>query len=409
MTAATVVEERDHAILSASGAHRWLVCTPSARVEQQFPDESGEYAEEGTVAHALAEVRLRQALGERVRLPNGFRDSKHYSESMESYIEEYVSLVIERINEHRATGSEPVVLFEQRLDFSKWVPEGFGTGDVVIISDLGIEVIDLKYGRGVPVSAIGNEQLRLYGLGAYDRYSILYDLPNVIMTIVQPRLDSITTDVMTTEELLAWAEETVRPKADLAWEGKGEFVAGEHCRFCRARHTCRARAEANLALAAEEFAFEDPSVLSLEEIGVVLDRAEELNRWVKDVTKYAQTQAEKYGVKIPGWKLVEGRSNRKYTDESAVAKKLVEAGYSEEEIHEKVLLGISKMEKLLGKSKFMELLADLVIKPAGRPTLVPESDKRPEINSTASAQADFGKGEEFCKNCLNAVPCPIHD
>ena len=274
---------RTHAKLPASGAHRWLVCTPSAALEAELPDVSSPYAEEGTHAHTLAEIRLRQALGERVRLPNGFRESEYYSEAMEGYVEEFVDLVLQRIAEHRATGSDPLVYFEQRLDFSRWVPEGFGTGDVVIISDLGVEVIDLKYGQGVPVSAVGNPQLRLYGLGAYDRYGLLYDISHIIMTIVQPRLDSVSTETLKAEELIEWAETYVRPRAKLAWEGKGEFIAGEHCQFCKLRATCRARAEANLELAKADFALQDPPTLSVEEIGEVLTRADELVRWANDV------------------------------------------------------------------------------------------------------------------------------
>ena len=384
---------RAHTKLSASGAHRWLVCTPSAALEAELPDVSSPYAEEGTHAHTLAEIRLRQALGERVRLPNGFRESEYYSEAMEGYVEEFVDLVLQRIAEHRATGSEPLVYFEQRLDFSRWVPEGFGTGDVVIISDLGVEVIDLKYGQGVPVSAVNNPQLRLYGLGAYDRYNLLYDISHIIMTIVQPRLNSISTETLKAEELLEWAETYVRPRAALAWEGKGEFIAGEHCQFCKLRATCRARAEANLELAKADFALQDPPTLSVEEIGEVLTRADELVRWANDVKAYAQEQAEKHGVKFPGWKLVEGRSNRVYSDEDAVREVLLKAGYTEEQITETKLKGVTAMSKLLKAKAFRELLEEtgLVIKPPGKPTLVPESDKRPEISSVASAKSDFGK------------------
>lgn len=379
----------EHAKLSASGAYRWLACPPSAQLETQFPDSSSDYAKEGSFAHALAEIELRKALGENIRRPAGYRDSEFYSEAMEDHLQAYVSQVLERIAVHRASTPDLIIMFEQRLDFSRWVPDGFGTGDVVIVSDMGVEVIDLKYGQGVPVSAVGNPQLRLYGLGAYDCYRSLYDLLTVTMTIIQPRLDSISTETLEAIELIEWAETVVKPRAELAIAGKGEFCAGEHCRFCRAKATCRARAEANLALA--QYEFMAPALLTNDEIADILKRAEELDRWVSDILSYALDQAENHGVKFPGYKLVEGRSVRKYADEGAVASTLSENGYTEEQIYEKVLLGITKMEKLLGKKRFAELLDSLVIKPAGKPCLVPESDKRPEINSTAAAQADFTK------------------
>jgi len=383
---------RAHAVLSASGAHRWIECPPSARLEQQFPDEPSPYAEEGTVAHALAEVRLKQALGERVRVPARVTKSEYYSQSpaMEEHIAGYVTLVMERINAHRTCTPDPLIMFEQRLDFSRWVPEGFGTGDVVIVSDLGVEVIDLKYGQGVPVSAEGNPQLRLYGLGAYDAFGALYDLNRVFMTIVQPRLDHITTEELAVSALLEWAEEVIVPAARLAAEGKGEFRAGEHCRFCRARAVCRARAEANLELA--RFDFAKPDTLSPEEIAEILTQLErDFLAWASDIQAYALDQAVNHGIKFPGWKLVEGRSNRKYSDEEAVKAVLRGAGYTDDQILRMDLKGITDIEKLLGKKRFGELLADYVIKPAGKPTLVPESDKRPEISTASNAAADFAE------------------
>lgn len=391
MTATVQHSERDHAILSASGAHRWLTCTPSAQLEAQLPDTTSEYAAEGTFAHELAEIELRKALGEKVRRPAGYRDSEYYTPAMEEHLAEYVTAVMERIAEHRAHTPDPLILFEQRLDFSRWVPDGFGTGDVVIVSDMGVEVIDLKYGRGVPVSAEGNEQLRLYALGAYDAYSALYDLPTVTMTIIQPRLDSRSTDTMMAEELLEWAETYVRPRAQLAWAGEGEFVAGPHCRFCKIKATCRARAEANLELAKLDFT--DPATLTNEELGEVLHQIDELVRWASDVKEYALERAVSHGERFPGWKLVEGRSNRRYTDEQAIATTLTGAGFSGDQIYKPLeLLGVSAMERLLGKKRFAELVGPYVDKPPGKPTLVPESDKRPEISSAESAAEDFANG-----------------
>jgi hypothetical protein len=384
--------ERKHAILSASGAYRWLACPPSARLEEQFEETTSTYAEEGTLAHALAELVLRYSLNQidtktYDEQTQELMKSEFYSTSMLDYIETYTSIVTEKINDAWARSADAVVLLEQRLDFSDWVPEGFGTGDVVIISDGVLEIIDLKYGKGVPVSAEDNAQMRLYALGALATFDSLYDIKTVRMTIVQPRLDSVSSDEIPAEMLYWWADTELAHRAQLAWDGQGEFQAGEHCRFCRARYTCRARAEANLELAKMEF--KKPELLTDEEIGEVLKQADELKAWVSDVFDYALVQARDHGKKFKGWKLVEGRSVRKYADEEAVAKTLLEAGYKEEQIYEKKLWGITAMEKLLGKTKFGELLKGLVVKPAGKPTLVPETDKRPEINSITAAVADF--------------------
>lgn len=385
-----MAEERAHALLSASGAHRWLVCTPSARLEAEQPETTSEYAEEGTTAHNLAELRLRQALdGKRRTTPKRIKESLGYGPAMEDHVETFVTLVMERVAVHRAQTPDALVMLEQRLDYSRWVPEGFGTGDVVIVSDLGVEVIDLKYGAGVPVSAEGNPQLRLYGLGAYDAYAAIYDLPNVYMTIVQPRLDSISTEQLLAEELLNWAEKVVRTQANLAWEGKGEFVPGDHCRFCRVRSTCRARADANLALA--KYDFTPPVELSHSEIADILGRINDLLSWASDVRDYALDQAVNHGVKFDGWKVVEGRSNRKYADEEAVIKLLLEAGFKPDDVTPRQLLGVTALEKLMGKKAFATHLEGLIVKPPGKPVLVPESDKRPELNSAASAADDFAQ------------------
>lgn len=390
--------ERAHAVLSASGASRWMACTPSAMLEKDIPDQSSEFAREGTAAHEFSEIYLKHEIGKisqlaRTRRVNKFkRENEFYSQEMEDYVLQYVDVVVEKMNEAKARSKDAVILLEQRLDFSNWVPEGFGTGDVVIISDGILEVIDLKYGRGVPVSAVDNPQLRLYGLGAYSQYEMLYDIDSVSMTIVQPRLDSISTETLEANDLVAWADEEVKPKADMAWEGEGEFVPGEHCRFCKIRSTCRARADENLEMAKYDFAEPEEIVadpqLGLNEIGKILFKADELKKWATDVEKYALEQAEKHGKKIDGWKLVEGRSNRRYLDEDKVYEKLV-GNYEEDAIAPRKLKGITAMEKTIGKKQFSNLLADLVVKPAGKPTLVPETDKRPELNSTASAQEDF--------------------
>lgn len=387
--------ERAHAKLSASGAKRWMTCPPSVRLEQDFEDRSSEAAEEGTAAHELSELYLQRHFEQitkrqfTVRYNKFKKENPWYSESMDEYVKGYVDVVIERANMAFAQSPDAMVLLEERLDFSAWVPDGFGTGDVVIVADGIIEVIDLKYGKGVPVSAEGNPQMRLYALGAINGYGMLYEPGTVNMTIVQPRLDSVSTDTLTAEVLIGWAEIEVRPKAELAAAGEGEFCPTEEaCRFCKAKAVCTARADKNLEMVKYDFA--KPDTLTHEEIGQVLMEAEELKRWASDVQAYALVQAENHGVRFPGWKLVEGRSNRKYADEEAVEQALLAEGYDPETIYEPhKLLGITKLEKTIGKKSFKELLADLVIKPAGKPTLVHESDKRPELNSVESAIEDF--------------------
>lgn len=372
-----------HARLSASGAHRWMACTPSVALEERFPDKGSEYAAEGTLAHSMAELIIRYNNGEITKKTfstrmNKIRKDELYSKEMEDYIVEYTQTVWEIFNEVKAECPDAQLLPEQRLDFSEYVPDGFGTGDVVIIADDMVQVIDLKYGKGVGVSAVGNPQLRLYGIGAYLEHSMLYDIQRVKETIIQPRLENVSTEELTVEELMEWADTEVRPKAELAIAGEGEFVPGDHCRFCKAKAVCRARTDENLALMKMDF--RDPDILEEWEIGEVLQRAEELNDWAKDVKDYAFDQALNHGVKFEGWKLVEGRSNRKYLDEDKVKEALIEAGYSQDKITETKILGITAMEKEIGKKSFGEILSELVVKPEGKPVLVPETDKRPELN-----------------------------
>lgn len=381
-----------HALLGPSGAKRWMSCPPSARLEKQFPDSSSEYADEGTLAHSLAEAILRYNNGEISKKAfstrfNKIKADSMYNQEMQDYIEDYTQRVWEIANEVKASCPDALVLFEQRLDFSEYVPDGFGRGDVVIVADDLINVIDLKYGKGVGVSAEDNPQLRLYGLGAYLEHSMLYDIRKVRMTIIQPRLENISVEELTAEELLEWAEKEVRPKAALAYAGEGDFKVGDHCRFCKARATCRARVEHNLELSRLDFV--DPSLLTDDEIGEVLRRADELDHWVKDITGYALAEALK-GTRYEGWKLVEGTSRRKYTDPDKVIATVQDAGYAYADITKPVEpIGLTDMTKLIGKKKFEELLSGLVFKPEGKPTLAPESDKRPELNTADGARQDF--------------------
>ncbi|MBR2995441.1 MAG: DUF2800 domain-containing protein, partial [Lachnospiraceae bacterium] len=347
-----------HAILSASGAARWMNCPPSVILEKKFPDKGSVYAEEGTLAHTLAEVRLRTeyegktAQWARTQL-RGIRKSEYYTEEMEEHIDRYASLVAEAINEAGKICPDPKIMFEQRLDFSEYVPEGFGTGDVVIIADDMVQVIDLKYGKGVPVSAEGNPQLRLYGIGALLEYQLLYDIRRVRMTIIQPRLDNISTEELTAADLLHWAETDVAPKARLAAMGEGEQTVGPWCQFCKASAVCRARADYNLDLMRHEF--KDPQLLEPDEIADILGRLPELMSWAKGVGDYALSQALA-GEHYEGWKVVEGVSRRKIEDQAAAQAVLSEAGYeSEDFLKPAELKGITELTKLVGKKKLEEL------------------------------------------------------
>ena len=364
---------RKHAILSASSAHRWMKCPPSARLCEKYEDKGSDYARQGTCAHELCQYKLEELLG---RSPNDPRESlDYYDEEMEICSDGYAAFVMEHVAEAQNVCSDPIVLVEQRLDFSRFVPEGFGTGDCVIVSDGTLRVIDYKHGVGVMVSAEGNEQMRCYALGALELFDGIYDIDTVSMSIYQPRRENISTDVMSRDELYRWAEEVLKPTAALAFEGKGEFCAGDHCQFCSAKATCRKRAEYNLELA--RYDFEMPAELENDEIALILTKVDELVSWAGDIKTYALSQALS-GVKYEGFKVVEGRSNRKYTDEEAVARAVTEAGHDP---YEKKLLGITAMTSLLGRKKFDEILGDLVFKPAGRPTLVQESDKRPAMDT----------------------------
>lgn len=377
-----------HAVLSASGSKRWLSCPPSARLEQRFPDKAGEAAREGTHAHALAEVHLRHWLGElrdedAEALLSSLHDSPLYTKEMGEHVEEYVDLCIEKINEAHGTA-----LVEERLDFSRWVKHGFGTGDMVIIGNDVLEIVDLKYGKGVPVSAEGNTQMQLYALGAIEQYGCIYDFDHVRMSIYQPRCDGLSTQLMSVGDLLAWGEQ-IKPIADLAYAGKGEFRAGDHCRFCKAAPQCKALSEYNMEIAKLEF--QDADLLSDDEVSFVLARVDGLVRYAEKIKTWALGEALN-GHKWPGFKVVEGRSNRRITDETKAAKLLHKAGYGDDVIYKPVeMQTITNLEKLITKKKFTMLLGGVVEKPPGKPTLVPEDDKRLEYNP---AKNDFEVMEE---------------
>ena len=367
-----------HAVLSASSSERWLNCPPSARLCEAYEDKGSDYAAEGTDAHALCEFRLKQALG--IPADDPIENLSWYNEEMEDCAAGYAAYVSELLEPAKQTCADPVILIEQRVDFSRWVQDGFGTADCIVIADGELNIVDYKHGKGVEVSAVDNPQMMLYALGALEIFDGIYDIDSVRMTIYQPRKSNISVYEMDKADLYEWANSELTQKAQLAYEGQGSFSCGEWCRFCKAKAECRERAEANLALARYEF--QTPALLADEEIAGILDKVDALTAWAADVKEYALRQAVS-GTAFPGWKLVEGRSNRKYTSEAAVAAAVEGAGVDP---YERKVLGVTAMQKMLGKTRFEELLAPYIEKPQGKPTLVRSSDKRSEWNT---AKNDF--------------------
>lgn len=365
--------ERAHAVLSASSSHRWLNCPPSALLCADAPDTAGDAAAQGTAAHALAEHKLRRALKKRSRKPV----SEWVDDEMETHTGAYAAWVVEQA----AQLDNPMVLIEERLDFSRWVPDGFGTGDCILVSDGVLHVIDFKYGQGVVVDAVDNPQMKLYALGAWFAFGLLYDIETIRMSIHQPRRDNVSTWSMPLADLLAWAEQELAPVAALAASGEGDFAAGEWCRWCALKSTCRARAEANLALAQLEF--KSVAELTDDEISEVLAQLPQLTAWANDVQTHALTQALA-GHQWPGFKLVAGRSVRRWADPDAVADRARAEGVTD--IWDRKLIGIPAMEKLLGRQVCTDLLGDLIEKPEGKPVLVPASDTRPELAGSDPTQ-----------------------
>ena len=370
----------EHAVLSASGSHRWLNCTPSARLELEFENTGSEAAREGTAAHALCEHKLKRALHMRSRRPV----SDYDSDEMEECTDTYVDFVMEQYEAAKQVCEDPVILIEQRLDFSCYVPDGFGTGDCLIISDNRLHIIDFKYGMGVLVEAEGNPQMKLYALGALAVYDALYDIREVSMTIFQPRRENVSTWTIPVEDLKDWAENELKPRAKMAYDGEGEYLPGEWCTFCRAAVRCRARAEEKLKLAQTEFRM--PPLLTDAEIEDILAVLPDLTKWANEIATYALDAALNHGKEWNGFKVVEGRSVRKYRDEAAVAEAAKEAGYKD--IYRQSLIPLTEMQRLMGKDKFEEILGGHITKAPGRPTLVPKSDRRPAM-SVSNAINEF--------------------
>lgn len=361
-----------HAFLSPSNSHRWLNCTPSACLESEFEDKSSKAAEEGTAAHALCEHKLKKALHIRSKRPV----SSYDSDEMQEYTDSYVAFILKLFKAAKQKCRDSLLLIEQHINFSEYVPDGYGTADCVVVSDDNLHIIDFKYGMGVLVDAYENPQMKCYALGALAIYDSLYDIKEVSMSVFQPRRENVNTWTITVEELKKWAKEVLKPKAEMAMKGEGEYCPGEWCTFCRAAVKCRARAEEKLRLAKEEFI--SPSLLTDEEIEEVLPLIPDLKKWANEIMTYAAESAINHGKVWKDFKVVEGRTVRKFKDEEAAAKAAEEHGYKD--IYQKRLIALTEMQKLMGKTRFDEIMGEFIIKIPGKPVFVPISDKRREIN-----------------------------
>lgn len=379
-----------HALLSASSAHRWLHCTGSPLLEKEFPDTTSVYAQEGTLAHELCELKLKKYTtvmpkGTYTKAHNKIMKSELWQNEMESTSETYLEYVKGIM---LACEIAPAVLIEKRVDFSRYVPEGFGTADCLILAGDTLHVIDYKHGKGVVVDADHNPQMMLYALGAMSELSLLYRFKFVHMTIVQPRVNNISEFTMTADELVEWGESVVKPRAEAAISGNGTFEAGDWCRFCRAKQQCKTRYESNDSLYPELSAQHDPRLITLEELGEYLKRGKDMAAWLEDMREYALSESLA-GADVPGWKAVEGRGSRVFTDTDEAVDTLVKNGIDESVLYERRVLTLAQMEKAVGKKAFGEIVGNLVVKNPGKPTLVEESDKRPKITNQPTAADVF--------------------
>lgn len=384
-----------HSILSASSAHRWLNCPPSAQICAAAPDTGSSYAAEGTLAHEICETKLQGFISATPKRNttaklNKLKKNEMYAPEMDGYTDIYVDYIKEIA---LSFSTKAMVNVEKRVDYSEYAPDGFGTADCIIIHDKDLYVIDFKYGKGVSVSAVDNPQLKLYALGAYSEYSMFYPIEHIHLNIVQPRISNISEWVMSLNDLLAWGE-SIKPVAKLAYEGGGDFKSGDHCRFCAIKETCRRRASDNLELARYEFA--KPAAIAKdgaanitdEEVGRILALAKNLKKWVEDLESYALRTVLKGG-SIPGWKAVEGRGTRKWSaDDKVIEDRLTKLGIPKEMAYERSILSVAKLEDVVGKKAFKDF-SDLFIKTKGAPTIVPEDDPRPEYRECSGAADEF--------------------
>lgn len=377
-----------HALLSPSSASRWLNCTAAPHLEADMPDVSSGFAVEGTLAHAYCAKKLKTFLG----LSTEHEDKEiaeladYHTGEMDEYTDAYATIVIEKYNAARAITPDAQLLVETRLDFSEHIPDSFGTADAIIIADGTMDVIDFKYGKGVSVSAFKNPQMQIYALGAYDKFSFEYRIDRVRMTIIQPRIDNLSDYELSVSDLMAWTDEVLTPRAQEAFSGKGTQTPGDWCRFCKVKSRCRALANQSLKTALEK---PDPQLLNPQELADVLPKLETIKIWLTGIEEYALHTALS-GTAVPGWKVVEGRSTRKITNPTAVSDALSGAGIGHDLIYKpQELLPITELEKLVGKKQFAALCAQWISKPQGKPTLVPESDKRQAINTVEDDFADI--------------------
>lgn len=385
-------DDKKHAVLSASGSHKWLNCTPSARLEEKFPNKTSDYMEEGTLAHAIAEFKVKSYFNEATsksaytRRINKFKKEKYFNKEMLTYTDTYLECIKGIAME---SSTRPFVAVEQTIDYSEYAPDGFGTADCILISENTLNVIDFKYGKGVEVSADNNPQMMLYALGAIKQFGFLYDIQKINMLIIQPRKDNISNFEISKDELLNWGNNTVKPKAQLAFMGLGDFVQGEHCRFCKAKGACEFRAKENMKVVEEIKEIKEQGLLSNEEIADILNKTEGISDWIKDISVQALEEILK-GNSIPGYKAVEGRSNRKITNIDEAFEVLQNSGVEEALLYERKPITLTQLEKVVGKSKLSETIGNYIEKPKGAPTLVRESDKR-EPYKNISAKEEFAE------------------
>lgn len=386
----SVKAKSGHALLSASGANRWINCPPSARLEETFPDSTTEYAEEGTLAHAIGELKMRkkfiEPLGPRAfnnRLKK-LQENPLCQKEMLNHTETYLDFVQSLVHKYI---SRPFVDVETKVDFSAWIPEGFGTCDCIIIGESTLNIVDFKYGRTF-VDSEENPQMKLYALGALALYKVLFNIESIILHIVQPRINNISSFEISPLALLEWGE-NIKNVARTAFKGEGKFSSGDHCKFCKAKHVCRARSENFTAL--EDFDYKKPEILSNDEIGEILKKGKYLKNWLSDIESYALSECLN-GNDIPGWKSVEGRSNRQIKDTDLAFSDLISKGFDESILYERKPLTLTQLEKIIPKEQFVDILGKYIYKPPGKPALVPESDNREAINNRISAESDFNLG-----------------
>lgn len=393
-------KEREHALLSASSSHKWLNCPPSARLENEMPDTSGTAAKEGTLAHAICELKLQKVFTDQnmstrtynIRLKK-LQSDELYAPEMERFTDAYV----EKIKETAfSMSAPPTVMVEERVDYGNWAPEGFGTADCIMIQGDNLHIFDFKYGKGVPVTAECNMQLILYALGTVDKYGFIFPIKQIHLHIIQPRLDNFSDYETDITSLLTIGKDIIRPKAELAFEGKGEFRQGAWCDscFCKLSGTCRCRADENMKLMADAMdsasgKVREPAVLSAKEVGEVLKKAQFLKKWVEKLEKYALDTMVSGGV-IPGWKLIEGRSNRCFTDTEAAMQAVIQSGYDRSLLYEEKAISLTELEKTLDKDTWNAVVSPFVMKPPGKPTIAPADDKRPSYSVKPSAEEAFG-------------------